>query len=366
MQCVLRITNSSASAQFFILIQDAARENSLSERKIIVTGGAGFIGANFVHHMVGRGWHVITLNALTYAGNRANLASLDGSSQHTFVQGSITDGALLDTLLAEYSPQAIVNFAAESHVDRSIDGPEDFINTNIVGIYTLLESIRAYYTGNALAVPENAFRFLHISTDEVYGSIETGEFTENSPYSPNSPYAASKASADHLVHAWQKTFGIPAIVTNCTNNYGPFQFPEKLIPLMITKALAETPPANLWERPSGVRDWVHVEDHCRALSMVLADGIPGETYIVGGNASRQNLEVVRKICDILDRLRPRSSGKPYAELIEHVTDRPAHDSRYAVDPAKIQAQIGWQPTYNLSPVSSKPLIGISTIRIGST
>ena len=288
---------------------------------------------------------MITLDALTYAGNRANLASLDGDPQHSFVHGSITDGALIDTLLAEHSPRAIVNFAAESHVDRSIDGPKDFIDTNIVGVYTLLESIRAYYIESARANSETAFRFLHVSTDEVYGSIETGEFTENSPYSPNSPYAASKASADHLVHAWQKTFGIPAIVTNCTNNYGPFQFPEKLIPLMITKALAEQP-LPIYGNGLQVRDWVHVEDHCRALSMVLEHGIPGETYIVGGNASRQNLEVVRHICDILDRLRPRTSGKPYTELIEHVTDRPAHDTRYAVDSAKIQAEIGWRPEYD--------------------
>lgn len=306
----------------------------VDDGKIIVTGGAGFIGSNFVHHMVANGVDVITLDALTYAGNRANLAALDNNPRHHFVEGSIADRDLVAALLSEHNPRGVINFAAESHVDRSIDGPADFIETNIVGVFVMLEAIRAYR-------PTDDFRFLHVSTDEVFGSIVEGQFTEDSTYAPNSPYAASKASADHLVRAWHATYGLPAIVTNCSNNYGPFQFPEKLIPLMILKALREEP-LPVYGDGRQVRDWIHVEDHCRALATVLEKGVLGETYIVGSEAPRENIDVVTRLCEILDRRRPRANGKPYLDLIQYVEDRPGHDLRYAVDSTKIRRELGWQ------------------------
>ena len=318
----------------------------MNERTIIVTGGAGFIGSNFVRLMVSKGWLVITLDALTYAGNQLNLSDLAENPNHKFVHGSIADRDLVDTLLTEHAPSAIVNFAAESHVDRSIDGPADFIETNIVGIFVLLESIRDYLGASGGVTEGSAFRFLHISTDEVYGSIATGEFTESSPYSPNSPYAASKASADHLVRAWHKTYGLPSIITNCSNNYGPYQFPEKLIPLMIIKALqGEHLP--VYGDGRQVRDWIYVEDHCRALATVLDRGVVGETYIVGSETPRQNLDIVIRLCGILDRLRPRADGGSYKDLIEHVKDRPGHDARYAVDSSKLRRDLAWRAEFEL-------------------
>ncbi len=269
-----------------------------------------------------------------------NLEPLEGHPEHVFVRGSIADADLVASLLREHSPSVVVNFAAESHVDRSIDEPADFIETNIVGVSVLLEAIRFYLRRYSDAAP--AFRFLQVSTDEVYGSIETGAFTENSPYAPNSPYAASKASADHLVRAWHRTYGIPAIVTNCSNNFGPFQFPEKLIPLMITRALREEP-LPVYGDGLQVRDWLHVSDHCRALQIVIERGVPGETYLVGGEAPRRNMEVVECICARLDQVRPRSNGMSYRQLIVHVADRPAHDARYAVDSGKMRRELDWRP-----------------------
>ena len=313
----------------------------MSEQPLLVTGGAGFIGANFVHHLVSRGSHVVTLDALTYAGNRASLAALDHDDRHTFVEGSICDRGLLGRLFDEHRPRAVINFAAESHVDRSIDGPAAFIDTNVVGVFELLEAARIHHNKSS-AKADGEFRFLHVSTDEVYGSIAEGAFTETSPYAPSSPYAASKAAADHLVRAWHRTYDLPAVITNCSNNYGPYQFPEKLIPLMIAKALEEEP-LPVYGDGQQVRDWVHVADHCRALDMVLSDGVLGETYNVGGGAEHANLNVVERLSAILDRLRPRSGGGSYAELIEHVADRPGHDVRYAIDATKINDALGWRP-----------------------
>ena len=289
---------------------------------------------------------MICLDALTYAGNRDNLSNLEGNPDHVFVHGSIADRKLVAGLLAEHEPCALINFAAESHVDRSIDQPSDFIETNIVGVFVLLEGIRAYLVGSGTTMEESSFRFLHVSTDEVYGSIKQGAFSESSSYAPNSPYAASKASADHLVRAWHRTYGVPSIITNCSNNYGPYQFPEKLIPLMIMKALGNEP-LPVYGDGQQIRDWIHVTDHCRALSMILDCGNVGETYIVGSETPRPNLEIVHSLCGILDRLRPRSDGKSYKSLIEHVADRPGHDARYAVDSSKLRQELGWQANYGL-------------------
>lgn len=313
----------------------------MSERPILVAGGAGFIGANFVHHVVSLGNDVVTLDALTYAGNRASLASFEGNSRHTFVEGSISDRGLIDKLLAERRPRAIVNFAAESHVDRSIDGPAAFIETNILGVFQFLEATRAYLANEA-AGANDEFRFVHVSTDEVYGSIDEGAAAEGSRYAPNSPYAASKAAADHLVRAWHRTYDLPAIVTNSSNNYGPFQFPEKLIPLMIVQAIEEGS-LPIYGDGRQVRDWIHVEDHCRAIAAVLERGGPGESYNVGGGDPHANLDVVERLCAIFDRLRPRPGGGAHAELIEHVEDRPGHDQRYAIDSTKICDELGWRP-----------------------
>ena len=308
---------------------------------LLVTGGAGFIGANFVRRALADGHAVVTLDALTYAGNLENLADLSEDPRHTFVHGDIGDGALLARLLSAHRPSAIVHFAAESHVDRSILGPEIFLRTNVLGTFTLLQAALEYY--RALSVSDAAaFRFLHVSTDEVYGSLGRGEpaFTETTAYAPNSPYSASKAASDHLVRAWHHTYGLPVLTTNCSNNYGPYQFPEKLIPLMLHNALAgKTLP--IYGDGLNVRDWLYVEDHCDAILAVLQRGRVGETYNVGGLNQQTNHEVVGQLCAILDRLQP--AGHAHAELIRLVPDRPGHDRRYAIDCSKMQAELGWRP-----------------------
>ena len=309
----------------------------------LVTGGAGFIGGNFVLDAVASGIRVVNLDALTYAGNLDTLSPLDGNPAHVFVQGDIGDRALVARLLAEHRPQAVVNFAAESHVDRSIDGPGAFVQTNVVGTFNLLEAAREYYRGLEGGA-QAAFRFLHVSTDEVYGSLgDEGKFTEETPYAPNSPYSASKAASDHLVRAYHHTYGLPVLTTNCSNNYGPFQFPEKLIPLVILKALAGDP-LPVYGDGRNVRDWLFVKDHCAAIRRVLEAGRIGETYNVGGDAERQNIEVVKAICALLDQRRPREDGQPRESQITFVKDRPGHDRRYAIDAGKIQSELGWQPT----------------------
>ena len=309
----------------------------------LVTGGAGFIGGNFVLDAVASGIRVVNLDALTYAGNLDTLSPLDGNPDHVFVQGDIGDRALVARLLAEHRPQAVVNFAAESHVDRSIDGPAAFVQTNVVGTFNLLEAAREYYRGLEGGA-QAAFRFLHVSTDEVYGSLgDEGKFTEETPYAPNSPYSASKAASDHLVRAYHHTYGLPVLTTNCSNNYGPFQFPEKLIPLVILKALAGDP-LPVYGDGRNVRDWLFVKDHCAAIRRVLEAGRIGETYNVGGDAERQNIEVVKAICALLDQRRPRDDGQPRESQITFVKDRPGHDRRYAIDASKIQSELGWQPT----------------------
>ena len=311
----------------------------------LVTGGAGFIGGNFVLEAVARGVRVINLDALTYAGNLHTLAPLQGNPDHVFVHGDIGDRELVSRLLAEHRPDAVLNFAAESHVDRSIDGPAAFVQTNVVGTLALLESVRDYWKGLEGEAKE-AFRFLHVSTDEVYGTLgETGYFTETTPYAPNSPYSASKAASDHLVRAFHHTYGLPVLTTNCSNNYGPYHFPEKLIPLVIAKALAGEP-LPVYGDGRQVRDWLFVSDHCEAIRTVLAKGRVGETYNVGGNAEKQNIEVVRTICRLLDQRIPREDGQPREQLITHVTDRPGHDRRYAIDASKLKDELGWEPKYS--------------------
>lgn len=310
---------------------------------ILVTGGAGFIGANFVLDWVaGSDEPVVNLDALTYAGNLESLASLKGNPRHVFVQGDITDRALLDRLLAEHRPRAIVHFAAESHVDRSIHGPGDFIRTNVNGTFTLLEAARAHWL-SLDADAKAAFRFHHVSTDEVYGSLSPSApaFTETHPYEPNSPYSASKAASDHLVRAWFHTYGMPVVTTNCSNNYGPYHFPEKLIPLMIVNALAGKP-LPVYGDGQQVRDWLYVKDHCSAIREVLARGRLGETYNVGGWNEKPNLEIVHTVCALLDELRPDPAGS-YKRLITFVTDRPGHDRRYAIDARKLERELGWKP-----------------------
>ena len=309
----------------------------------LVTGGAGFIGGNFVLDAVRRGVRVVNLDALTYAGNLDTLAALDGHAGHVFVQGDIGDGELVARLLAEHRPDAIVNFAAESHVDRSIDGPAAFVQTNVVGTLALLEKARDYWR-SLDAAARDAFRFLHVSTDEVYGSLgDTGKFTETTPYAPNSPYSASKAASDHLVRAFHHTYGLPVLTTNCSNNYGPYQFPEKLIPLIIARALRGEP-LPVYGDGRNVRDWLFVGDHCSAIRRVLDAGRVGETYNVGGNAERENIEVVRAICRMLDAKRPLADGRARESLITFVADRPGHDRRYAIDASKIERELGWTPT----------------------
>ena len=310
---------------------------------ILVTGGAGFIGSNFVLDWLARHDEpVLNLDALTYAGNRRNLRSLDGDTRHVFVQGDIGDRALVDRLLAQHRPRAIVHFAAESHVDRSILGPGEFIKTNIEGTFTLLEAARAHW-GGLDAPAKAAFRFHHVSTDEVYGTLaaDAPAFTEAHPYEPNSPYAASKAASDHLVRAWHHTFGLPVVTTNCSNNYGPFHFPEKLIPLMIVNALAGKP-LPVYGDGQQVRDWLYVSDHCSAIRTVLEKGRLGETYNIGGWNEKPNIEIVQTICRLLDELRPSPEGS-YARLITYVKDRPGHDRRYAIDARKVERELGWRP-----------------------
>jgi len=310
----------------------------------LVTGGAGFIGGNFVLEARQRGLaRIINLDALTYAGNRDTLAALDGDADHVFVHGDIGDRELVARLLAEHQVNAVINFAAESHVDRSIDGPAAFIQTNVVGTLALLEATRDYWKGLP-ADKAAAFRFLHVSTDEVYGSLgETGYFTEETPFAPNSPYSASKAASDHLVRAFHHTYGLPVLTTNCSNNYGPFQFPEKLIPLMIQKLISDQP-LPVYGDGSNIRDWLFVGDHCAAIRDVLARGRVGETYNVGGDAERRNLEVVHALCDALDARRPRADGQSRRVQITFVKDRPGHDKRYAIDASKLKRELGWAPT----------------------
>ena len=311
---------------------------------ILVTGGAGFIGSNFVLDWLANphAEPVVNLDKLTYAGNLANLEAVQNDTRHHFVQGDIGDVVLIEKLLREHPIRVVVNFAAESHVDRSIHGPGEFIHTNVVGTFHLLESVRAYWTN--LAEPQKAsFRFLHVSTDEVYGSLSPTDpaFSETNPYEPNSPYSASKAASDHLVRAWHHTYGLPVLTTNCSNNYGPYHFPEKLIPLVILNAL-NGKPLPIYGDGQQVRDWLYVKDHCSAIRRVLEAGQLGETYNVGGWNEKANLEVVKTICTILDGLRPKTNGQ-YADQITFVTDRPGHDRRYAIDASKLERELGWKP-----------------------
>jgi dTDP-glucose 4,6-dehydratase len=308
--------------------------------RVIVTGGAGFIGSALVRHLVlEKGYDVLNIDALTYAGNLASLKLVEGKPNYRFLHANICDRHAMQQAIAGFDPDRIMHLAAESHVDRSITGAADFIQTNVIGTFTLLEAARDYW--NALDDPaKKAFRFLHVSTDEVYGSLgEDGLFTEETPYDPSSPYSASKASSDHLAAAWQRTFGLPVVVSNCSNNYGPYHFPEKLIPLTILNALAgERLP--VYGKGENVRDWLYVEDHARALDLIIERGRVGETYNVGGRNERQNIEVVRRICAVLDELAP--SNRPREQLIEFVTDRPGHDARYAIDATKLETEVGWQ------------------------
>lgn len=311
---------------------------------ILITGGAGFIGANFVLDWLAHSDEpVINLDKLTYAGNIENLASIDGDARHHFVRGDIGDVELVRSLLKQYHPRAIINFAAESHVDRSIHGPEDFIQTNIVGTFHLLETTRTYWIGLAES-EKTSFRFLHVSTDEIYGSLDKHDpaFTERNQIQPNSPYSASKAASDHLVRAYHHTYGLPVLTTNCSNNYGPFQFPEKLIPLVIHNALAGKP-LPIYGDGMQVRDWLYVQDHCSAIRRVLEKGRVGAVYNIGGNNEKPNLEVVKVICELLDELQPRSNGVAYQSLIGFVKDRPGHDRRYAINADKIASELGWTP-----------------------
>lgn len=311
---------------------------------ILVTGGAGFIGSNFVLDWLAQSDEpLINLDKLTYAGNLHNLESLQGDARHIFVHGDFGDTTLVNALLAQHQPRAVVNFAAESHVDRSIHGPGAFIHTNVLGTFQFLESVRAYWSA-LHAQAQNAFRFLHVSTDEVYGSLakEDAAFTENHRYQPNSPYSASKAASDHLVRAYHHTYGLPVLTTNCSNNYGPFHFPEKLIPLMIVNAQAGKA-LPVYGDGQQIRDWLYVKDHCSALRRVLQAGTPGEVYNIGGWNEKPNLEIVHTVCALLDELQARADGKRYQEQIVYVSDRPGHDRRYAIDARKIEQQLGWKP-----------------------
>ncbi len=317
--------------------------------KILITGGAGFIGSNFVRHVLRAetGIQIVNLDALTYAGSLENLKDLPDPKRHTFIEGDICDRVLVDDLLRKYQIDTIVHFAAESHVDRSILGPEQFVQTNVIGTFTLLESAREYWQGSESLVPDQV-RFHHISTDEVYGTLEPDDppFSETTPYQPNSPYAASKASSDHLVRAYVHTYNFPATITNCSNNYGPRQFPEKLIPLMILNAL-EGKPLPIYGDGQQIRDWLYVEDHCRAILAVLRYGRIGEVYNVGGDNQPANIEIVNTLCEILDELLPTSPHVPHSQLVQYVTDRPGHDRRYAMNIHKIKAELGWQPRQSL-------------------
>ncbi len=313
---------------------------------ILVTGGAGFIGSNFILDWLAapatRDERVVNLDALTYAGNLRNLASLQGDARHVFVKGDIADRALLDSLLATHQPRAVLHFAAESHVDRSLHGPGEFMRTNVHGTFNLLEAVRGYWAAQSGSAKDN-FRFHHVSTDEVFGSLapEAPAFTEAHPYEPNSPYSASKAASDHLVRAWHHSYGLPVLTSHCSNNYGPYHFPEKLIPLMIVNALAGKP-LPIYGDGMQVRDWLYVGDHCSAIRAILAGGRPGQTYNIGGWNEQPNHQIVRTLCSLLDELQPSPAG-PYARLITHVADRPGHDRRYAIDARKIEGELGWRP-----------------------
>ena len=312
--------------------------------KIIVTGGAGFIGSAVIRHIIKNTEnHVLNIDKLTYAGNLESLAEVEDSANYSFKQIDICDAIAIDEAFNDFQPDLIMHLAAESHVDRSIDGPAEFINTNIVGTYVLLEVARKYWQGLD-DVRKHSFKFHHISTDEVYGDLEetTDLFTEKTPYAPSSPYSASKASSDHLVRAWHRTYGLPVVITNCSNNYGPYHFPEKLIPLVILNAL-DGKPLPIYGKGDQIRDWLYVEDHARALYKVVTEGFIGETYNIGGHNEKQNIEVVKNICQILDELKPQSNGQPYESLITFVKDRPGHDLRYAIDATKIKNDLGWTP-----------------------
>lgn len=309
-------------------------------KRLLVTGGCGFIGSAVVRLAVSRDYHVFNIDKLTYAACTENLSSIQESSNYTFRQVDICDRASLSTVFSEFKPHAVMHLAAESHVDRSIDWPSDFIETNVTGTFTLLEAARSYWHNEG---KPDAFRFHHVSTDEVYGTLgETGQFTENTAYAPNSPYSASKAASDHLVRAWHQTYGLPVVVTNCSNNYGPYQFPEKLIPIVILNAISGKP-IPVYGEGKNVRDWLHVEDHADALLLALRKGQTGRTYNIGGENELQNIDIVHEICKILDRLRPQE--KKYSEQITFVTDRPGHDLRYAIDPTRMQTELGWRPSF---------------------
>jgi dTDP-glucose 4,6-dehydratase len=315
----------------------------MSAVRLIVTGGAGFIGSAVVRQIINsKDWSVLNLDKLTYAGNLESLTSVEKNPRYQFVRGDICDRKLLKDVFDQFRPTGVMHLAAESHVDRSIDGPGEFIQTNIVGTYCLLEASRSYWQGLG-SDAKDSFRFHHISTDEVYGSLgDSGFFTEDTAYQPNSPYSASKASSDHLVRAWHETYGLPVVTTNCSNNYGPFHFPEKLIPLMILNALEEKP-LPVYGKGENIRDWLFVDDHARALMTVFERGKAGETYNIGGHNEMRNIDVVRTICRLLDQHSPRKNGKSYADLITYVKDRPGHDLRYAIDAAKISRELGWKP-----------------------
>lgn len=320
----------------------------MNQNTLFITGGAGFIGSALVRQLIQEtGWTIVNIDKLTYAGNLESLAMLKDEPRHVFCHNDICDRTAMERLFQQYRPRGVIHLAAESHVDRSIHGPAEFIQTNIVGTCTLLEATRAYWQ-TLSAADQAAFRFHHVSTDEVYGSLGAeGLFLETTPYDPSSPYSASKASSDHLVRAWSRTYGLPVLVTNCSNNYGPYQFPEKLIPVVILNALAGKP-LPIYGRGDNVRDWLYVEDHARALRLVFERGQPGETYNIGGHNEKTNLEVVDALCRLLDELRPRNDGKSYLEQKTFVTDRPGHDQRYAIDAGKIQRELGWTPAENFS------------------
>jgi dTDP-glucose 4,6-dehydratase len=316
-------------------------------KTILITGGAGFIGSCLVRQLIGEASQsrVVNLDRLTYAGNLDSLGKVLHHPRHTFVRGDVADGKLVADVFKQYRPDAVVHLAAESHVDRSIDGPGAFVQTNVVGTFTMLDAARKYWSELATG-EQQRFRFLHVSTDEVYGSLgPTGAFSETTPYSPRSPYSASKAAADHLVRSYHATYGLPTLVTNTCNNFGPCQFPEKLIPLMVLNAI-EGKPLPVYGDGLQVRDWLHVDDHCRALRMVLERAAPGETYNIGANCERTNLEIVERVCDLVDEMRPGRAARPSRELIQHVVDRPGHDRRYAIDADKLRRDIGWEPRHD--------------------